>query len=131
MKLNLFFAGVLTLLCSAQVLAFDQQGMSCGNGGAGWWLKLDFPRHVITHTGGISTSSGQYYGCGSCADCRKSLNAAIDSRLNWDRSNCGQKGGVSKFEDRGIWQEEVATESWRMTSTNVGIVCEKWIPCNL
>jgi hypothetical protein len=148
MKLFTVMAGILTLTLSINLYAntleslrsmneiesaqaiLNQHAISCGNGGGGWWLKLDFNSVGDWYTGGISTANGQYTGCGTCGQCRATLNQRIDSLLAYDKSKCSERGGITKSENRGSWTEEIEPTKWKMSVSNVGIVCEKWIPCS-
>jgi hypothetical protein len=107
----------------------DQHQSNCKDGSRGWWLKLSTTPSNRYERGGISTASGQYNGCGTCNDCRTKLNQDIDAVLKSSRQYCESRGGVVKSENRGTGSEDIQPTVWTLSSTNIDIVCEKWVPC--
>ncbi|MGZ3743673.1 MAG: hypothetical protein ACXVB1_09575 [Pseudobdellovibrionaceae bacterium] len=109
--------------------AMDLHAANCGQGDRGWWIKLDSQKYDPSVTGWISTTTGEYGGCGNCNDCRSKLNEWINNMLEQQRQICAHKGGETKAEDRGTWTEDVQSDRWTMRASRMGITCEKWIPC--
>lgn len=107
----------------------EMHNFNCGSGSTGWWLKLSSNTYTPSRSGGVSTSSGAYYGCGTCAECRVRLNQDIDKTLSSEKEYCKSRGGEAKVENRGNWTEDVQPTAWTLKSTGVGITCEKWIAC--
>lgn len=110
-------------------IASDLHAMNCNGSVGGWWLQLNSPTNYSQVSGGVSVSSGTYYGCGTCAACRTDLNSKIDQLLSADAQNCISRGGQVKATRRGEWTEDIQTSTWSMISRTIGITCEKWIDC--
>ena len=127
MKLFMFLAGILLTVTLSQSA---NAGSNCGEGASGWWLKLDTYPHTGYQSGYISTSSGQYSGCGTCDECRKKLNQDIDGILRGDSQNCVSRGGEVKAANRGQWQEDIRPSQWVISVSGVQIDCQKWVSCN-
>lgn len=141
MKKILKFVLLVLLVMTANVLVqaneitqaqtlLQQHSTNCNLGHRGWWLKLDSSASSRSESGGVYTSTGEYYGCGTCADCRSKLNFAIDASLKAKKDSCTIRGGETKSENRGTWSETVNPTNWTVSANSINIVCEKWIPCN-
>lgn len=117
----------LPLLLSAHT---DDADAGCHDGASGWWLRLDSSADYQRVQGGIYTSSGNYWGCGTCGECRTDLQRRIDSTLDTLKKNCEVRGGQVKSSSPGKWEEQVSETYWIMTATEIGHVCEKWVACD-
>jgi hypothetical protein len=108
----------------------EPHSLNCGSGESGSWLKLDSGVNWDQVSGGMSSINGQYFGCGSCDDCRNSLNQKIERILGFERQHCASRGGKIVSEDRGTLTESVQPGNWTMTVKGVTADCQKWVPCN-
>lgn len=104
--------------------------LSCTGSVSGWWLTLDGGGpSTQSVSGGVSTADGNFFGCGSCGECRNKLKQLAQDTLNHYKTGCESRGGKITSSSLGTMRDAIQPTSWSFYQEGITSVCKKWIPC--